>query len=98
MLDAVCAAAYAVRPESNRVGLRLQGRAVPRRGAAELPSEGMVLGAVQVPPDGQPVVLLADHPATGGYPVVGVVHPDDLWQCGQLRPGEQVTFAPVRAS
>ena len=53
-----------------------------------------MLGAVQVPPDGQPVVLLADHPATGGYPVVGVVHPDDLWQCGQLRPGEQVTLHP----
>ena len=52
----------------------------------------MVLGAVQVPPDGQPVVLLADHPPTGGYPVIGVVHPDDLWQCAQLRPGERVTF------
>jgi biotin-dependent carboxylase-like uncharacterized protein len=99
-LAAVCAAAYAVRPESNRVGLRLQGPEVPRRGPAELPSEGMVLGAVQVPPDGQPVVLLADHPPTGGYPVLGVVHPDDLWQCGQLRPGEPVRFVPagVRAS
>jgi biotin-dependent carboxylase-like uncharacterized protein len=91
-LAAVCAAAYAVRPESNRVGLRLQGPEVPRRGPAELPSEGMVLGAVQVPPDGQPVVLLADHPPTGGYPVIAVVHPDDLWQCGQLRPGETVRF------
>lgn len=91
-LSAVCAAAYAVRPESNRVGLRLHGPAVARVGPAELPSEGMVLGAVQVPPDGQPVVLLADHPPTGGYPVVGVVHPDDLWQCAQLRPGETVRF------
>ena len=97
-LEAVCAAAYDVRPESNRVGLRLRGPEVPRRGPAELPSEGMVLGAVQVPPDGQPVVLLADHPPTGGYPVVGVVHPDDLWQCGQLRPGEPVRFTPVRAA
>ena len=91
-LAGVCAAAYTARPESNRVGLRLHGPAVARVGAAELPSEGMVLGAVQVPPDGQPVVLLADHPPTGGYPVVGVVHPDDLWQCGQLRPGETVRF------
>jgi biotin-dependent carboxylase-like uncharacterized protein len=91
-LAAVCAAAYAVRPESNRVGLRLSGPAVARADEAELPSEGMVLGAVQVPPDGQPVVLLADHPPTGGYPVIGVVHPDDLWQCGQLRPGETVRF------
>jgi len=91
-LAVVRAAAYAVRPESNRVGLRLQGPSVPRRGPDELPSEGMVLGAVQVPPDGQPVVLLADHPPTGGYPVVAVVHPDDLWRCAQLRPGEQVRF------
>jgi biotin-dependent carboxylase-like uncharacterized protein len=91
-LAVVCAATYDVRPESNRVGLRLRGPAVPRRGATELPSEGMVLGAVQVPPDGQPVVLLADHPPTGGYPVVGLVHPADLWQCAQLRPGETVGF------
>lgn len=90
-LAALCSATYAVRPESNRVGLRLDGPRV-RRGAGELPSEGMVLGAVQVPPDGQPVVLLADHPVTGGYPVVGVVDPDDLWQCAQVRPGEPVTF------
>ncbi|MBJ7355965.1 biotin-dependent carboxyltransferase family protein [Nocardioides sp.] len=97
-LERLCAAAYVVRPESNRVGLRLDGPAVPRIGPAELPSEGMVLGAVQVPPDGQPVVLLADRPPTGGYPVVAVVHPDDLWQCAQLRPGEPVRFAPFRAA
>jgi len=95
---ALCAATYAVRPESNRVGLRLEGPPVLRRGEDELPSEGMVLGAVQVPPDGQPVVLLADHPPTGGYPVVAVVHPDDLWQCAQLRPGEPVRFSTVRAA
>ena len=95
---ALCAATYAVRPQSNRVGLRLEGPPVLRHGDAELPSEGMVLGAVQVPPDGQPVVLLADHPPTGGYPVVGVVHPDDLWQCAQLRPGEPVRFRAVRAA
>ena len=97
VLDALSATTYGVRPASNRVGLRLDGPAVPRRDA-ELPSEGMVLGAVQVPPDGQPVVLLADHPPTGGYPVVGVVHPDDLWQCAQLRPGEPVRFVAVRAA
>jgi biotin-dependent carboxylase-like uncharacterized protein len=98
VIERLCAAAYAVRPESNRVGLRLDGPMVPRTGYSELPSEGMVLGAVQVPPDGQPVVLLADHPPTGGYPVVAVVHPDDLWQCAQLRPGEPVAFAPVRGA
>ena len=54
-----------------------------------------MLGAVQVPPDGQPLVFLADHPTTGGYPVVGVVALDDLWQCAQLRPGESVGFRHV---
>ena len=51
-----------------------------------------MLGAVQVPPDGRPVVFLADHPTTGGYPVVAVADPRDLWQCAQLRPGETVSF------
>lgn len=97
-VDQLCAASYDVRAESNRVGLRLAGAPVARRGSQELPSEGMVLGAVQVPPDGQPVVLLADHPVTGGYPVVGVVHPDDLWQCAQVRPGEAVRFSAVRGA
>ncbi len=57
--------------------------------SSELPSEGIVLGAVQVPPDGQPVVFLADHPTTGGYPVVAVVDEADLWLCAQLRPGDE---------
>ena len=60
-------------PHSNRIGLRTEGPALERARDGELPSEGMVLGAVQVPPDGRPVVFLADHPTTGGYPVVGVV-------------------------
>lgn len=95
-LAALCASAYTVGEASNRVGLRLTGPALRRVRDDELPSEGMVLGAVQVPPDGQPVVFLADHPVTGGYPVVAVVHPDDLWQCAQLRPGDRVSFRPGR--
>jgi len=94
-LERICAAPYLVTEESNRIGLRLAGDPPQRVRDEELPSEGMVLGAVQVPPGGQPVVLLADHPPTGGYPVLAVVHPDDLWQCGQLRPGEELRF--VRA-
>ena len=94
-LARLCAAAYVVSEASNRVGLRLDGPAPERARGGELPSEGMVLGAVQVPPSGQPVVLLADHPPTGGYPVLAVVHRDDLWQCGQLRPGEPVRFVRV---
>ncbi|HET7735136.1 MAG TPA: biotin-dependent carboxyltransferase family protein [Nocardioidaceae bacterium] len=83
---------YEVGPESNRVGLRLRGRPLERVRTDELPSEGIVLGAIQVPADGQPLVFLNDHPTTGGYPVVGVVDPEDLAQCAQLRPGSTVTF------
>lgn len=92
-VDLLCRAAYVVSPSADRIGMRLEGRPLPLRSPDELPSEGMVLGAVQVPPDGLPVVFLADHPTTGGYPVVAVVDESDLWQCGQLRPGEPVRFA-----
>lgn len=86
-------ARYAVAPAGNRIGLRLTGPALERvPGRGELPSEGMVLGAVQVPPDGLPVVFLADHPTTGGYPVVGVVRAEDLPAAAQATPGTPVRF------
>jgi biotin-dependent carboxylase-like uncharacterized protein len=88
----LCTTSYAVGEASNRIGLRLRGTPLARRRDGELASEAMVLGAVQVPPDGQPVVFLADHPVTGGYPVAAVVHPEDLHWCAQLRPGDQVRF------
>lgn len=83
---------YVLSSTSNRIGARLTGPPVPRLVDGELESEGMVLGAVQVPPNGQPVVLLADHPTTGGYPVIGVVHPHDLVVLAQTRPGAAVRF------
>jgi len=92
-LEQLCATAYTVTPASNRIGLRLDGPPLERVRDGELASEGMVLGAVQVPPDGTPVVFLADHPTTGGYPVLAVVRADDLWRCAQLRPGDEVRFA-----
>jgi biotin-dependent carboxylase-like uncharacterized protein len=95
-VDLLCRTAYVVSPSSDRIGMRLAGDPLPLVAATELPSEGMVLGAVQVPPDGRPVVFLADHPTTGGYPVVAVVDEVDLWQCAQLRPGESVRFARSR--
>ncbi|MGZ0238062.1 allophanate hydrolase subunit 2 family protein, partial [Streptomyces sp. CPS1] len=88
--------AYRVSPASNRIGLRTEGPALERARDAELPSEGMVLGAVQVPPDGRPVVFLADHPTTGGYPVIAVVRPIDLAAAAQAVPGTPVRFVPVR--
>ncbi|MFF5432623.1 biotin-dependent carboxyltransferase family protein [Streptomyces griseofuscus] len=89
------ARAYRVSPASNRIGLRTEGPALERAREGELPSEGMVLGAVQVPPDGRPVVFLADHPTTGGYPVIAVVHPPDLPAAAQAPPGTPVRFVPV---
>lgn len=90
--------AFRVSPWSNRIGLRTEaGPPLVRARAGELPSEGMVLGAVQVPPDGLPVVFLADHPVTGGYPVVGVVPPGAaLDAAAQARPGAPVRFVPAR--
>lgn len=91
-------ASYVVGPASNRVGLRLEGPAIARARTDELASEGVVLGAVQLPPSGQPVVFLHDHPVTGGYPVIGVVDPADLPVCAQLRPGERVRLRVAQSS
>jgi allophanate hydrolase subunit 2 len=88
--------AYRVSSASNRIGLRTEGPPLERARAGELPSEGMVLGAVQVPPDGLPVVFLADHPTTGGYPVVAVVRESDLAAAAQAVPGTVVRFVPLR--
>lgn len=83
---------WTVASASNRIGLRLEGSALPLARAGELRSEGLVTGAVQVPPDGRPVIFLRDHPTTGGYPVIGVIDPAELSACAQARPGTPVRF------
>ncbi|WP_245645157.1 biotin-dependent carboxyltransferase family protein [Pseudonocardia acaciae] len=88
---------YEVTAESNRIGMRLSGPRLCRRDSRELPPEATVTGALQVPPAGQPILFLADHPVTGGYPVIAVVHPDDLPMAAQARPGRRVRFIPHRA-
>ncbi|MGN6721773.1 MAG: biotin-dependent carboxyltransferase family protein [Marmoricola sp.] len=88
--DRLSDATWLVALESNRVGLRLDGPPIDRR-AGEIASFGMIAGAVQLPPSGQPIVLLADHATTGGYPVVAVVVPEDLDACAQWRPGDEIT-------
>ncbi|MEV5650803.1 biotin-dependent carboxyltransferase family protein [Nocardia sp. NPDC052254] len=94
------AGAWRVSPEADRIGIRLDraGGAPPLRRIddAELPTEGMALGAIQVPPAGRPVVLLADRPITGGYPVVGTVIDADVDLLGQARPGQLVEFRSWR--
>jgi biotin-dependent carboxylase-like uncharacterized protein len=90
--EALCSEAWRVSPSSNRVGVRLEGPPLERARTDELLSEGLVTGSIQVPPSGQPIVLLHDHPTTGGYPVIAVVRSDDLWLAGQLAPSVRVRF------
>lgn len=84
---------WRVSPASNRVGIRLDGPPLERLRHDELLSEGVVTGALQVPPNGRPILLGPDHPTTGGYPVVAVVRGDDLPLVGQLAPGTTVRFS-----
>ncbi|WP_439813030.1 biotin-dependent carboxyltransferase family protein [Streptomyces sp. P9-2] len=93
-LRTLTSATYRVSPHSNRIGLRTEGPPLERASTGELPSEGMVLGAVQVPPDGRPVVFLHDHPTTGGYPVIGVVAESALAAAAQAVVGTPVRFVP----
>jgi len=91
-LDVLVSKPYDVTPESDRIGLRLRGPALERRRTEELPSEGMVEGSLQVTPDGMPVLFLADHPVTGGYPVIAVVDAEHMHLAAQARPGQQIRF------
>lgn len=91
-LDRLCGTDWTVTSQSNRIGLRLDGPALQRTRQGELPSEGTVPGALQVPPSGLPVLFLADHPVTGGYPVIAVVISEDLDRAAQLPPGSVVRF------
>jgi biotin-dependent carboxylase-like uncharacterized protein len=86
---------YEVSSQSNRVGVRLDGEPLTRRRDGELPSEGMMRGALQIPPSGTPVLFLADHPVTGGYPVIAYVHDADVDRCAQLRPGQRLRLDPT---
>jgi allophanate hydrolase subunit 2 len=83
---------------SDRTGVRLEGPALPATLEGELPSQGVVDGALQVPPSGQPIALLANHGATGGYPVIAVVISADLGVLAQLAPGTEVRFLEVSRS
>jgi antagonist of KipI len=85
---------YIVSEESNRMGLRLHGPAIPSS-AGQMLTEGVPLGAVQVPPDGQPIVLFVEHQTTGGYPKPANVISADFRRLGQLRPRDQVSFERV---
>ena len=91
-LAVLTGADYEVATDSDRVGVRLRGPALHRTRTDELPSEGVLPGAVQVPPNGIPLVFLADAPTVGGYPIVAVVREADLDRLAQARPGSRVRF------
>jgi len=94
-LTQFCATEYRVTTQSNRTGLRLEGEAVRLTRTDELLTEGVSLGAIQIPPSGQPIVLFVDQQTTGGYPVLANVISADLHCIGQLRPGDDVHFELV---
>lgn len=96
-LDLLLGAEWTVESRSNRIGVRLTGPILQQRRKRELPSEGTIAGSLQVPHSGQPTLFLADHPITGGYPVIAVVHTSDLPRLAQARPDQTVRFRQVSA-
>jgi antagonist of KipI len=101
-LRAFYAGTYLVGEQSNRMGLRLEGAAISQRGAREMITEGVSLGAIQVPAGGSPIILFVEQQTTGGYPKIANVISADLHRVGQLRPRdelrfEQATFDQARA-
>jgi KipI family sensor histidine kinase inhibitor len=83
---------YVVKEESNRMGLRLSGPPLESLSQRDMTTEGVSLGSVQVPPDGEPIILFVEHPTPGGYPKIANVISADLHRVGQLRPRDKVEF------
>lgn len=95
-VERLCSQPWVVTPQSNRVGIRLNAeQPLVRANTAELPSEGTARGSIQVPPSGQPVLFLADHPLTGGYPVIASVATHHLDRAGQIPVNARVRFQPM---
>jgi len=86
---------YEVLPQSDRMGARLQGPRIAHVGGHDIISDGIALGAVQVPGDGQPIVLLVDRQSTGGYTKIATVCSFDIARVGQAKPGQRVRFSAV---
>jgi biotin-dependent carboxylase-like uncharacterized protein len=95
-VETLLSAEFTVSPASDSVGLRLDGPALARARTEELPSEGVVRGSIQVPPDGHPIVFQADHPVTGGYPVIAVLTPEAADRAAQARPGSKIRFVAAQ--
>lgn len=91
-LETLTASTYAVSPQSNRMGYRLAGPKISWKGTGQSISDGTTMGALQVPPDGQPILLMADRQTTGGYPKIAVLISTDLPLAAQLAPSNTITF------
>ncbi|WP_416147861.1 biotin-dependent carboxyltransferase family protein [Salipaludibacillus sp. HK11] len=83
---------YKVTPQSDRMGYRIQGKKLDHRDSAEILSDAVAFGSIQVPSDGDPIVLMADRQTTGGYPKIGTIISHDLWKVAQLLPGQTLSF------
>lgn len=86
---------YAVTEDTDRMGIRLQGTPLHRQQPKDILTQGVSLGAIQVPPDGQPIILFVEHQTTGGYPIIANVISADVHRLGQLRPRDEVRFELV---
>ena len=86
---------FKISPDSDRMGYRLKGPKLALKEQKELLSEAVSFGSVQVPPDGQPIILMADRQTTGGYPKIGQVATVDLTKVSQLKPGESIRFRKI---
>jgi len=86
---------YQVSPVLNRMGMRLEGPLLEHRDNADIPSDGIVTGSIQVPGEGKPIILLADHQTTGGYTKIATVISADLPMLARLRPGQKIRFQAI---
>ena len=86
---------YRVAEESNRMGIRLEGSPIEVSSGGEMISEGVALGAIQVPEGGRPIILFVEQQTTGGYPKIANVISADFHSLGQLRPRDEIRFEPV---
>lgn len=90
------ASSYSITTDADRMGVRLEGEKLSHVSGHDIVSDGIVTGAIQVPGSGLPIILLADHQTTGGYPKLGTVISADLPRVGRMRPGDQVRFQQVQ--
>ena len=96
-LETFFSAGYEISPNSDRMGLRLEGPEIESRSGTDIVSDGIVFGSIQVPSGGKPIILMADHQTAGGYAKIGTVLSLDLPKLAQARPGDTVRFQRISA-